>query len=343
MRLTSELCISVELYQKLFDYQRTGVKWLCELHEQGAGGIIGDEMGLGKTIQLISFFAALHQSGVWAPSIVVCPATIMGQWVSEFHKWYPPFRVALLHSSGAGTGKAAMHQLIDKIGSCGDVLLMTYEGMRIHQEKLAEHEWLYLVLDEGHKIRNPDAGVTLAAKQFNTSHRIILSGTPLQNNLRELWSMFDFVFPGRLGTLPIFQTQFGMPIAAGGYTNASELQVQTAYRCAVALRDLITPYLLRRLKNDVGQQLPKKSEQVFCNLTLTLVLNLTLIPGGVLQPETYPNSDPNLRWCSATSRPLRGAPTRSSCSQIWCQTCWTAVHWSCKQSQCCERSAITLT
>ena len=103
--------------------------------------------------------------------------------------------------------------------------------------------------------------VTIAAKQATTAHRLILSGTPLQNNLRELWSLFDFVFPGKLGTLPIFQAQFAQPIAVGGYSNASELQVQTAYRCALTLRELISPYLLRRLKA----------------LTLDLTLALTLI------------------------------------------------------------------
>jgi len=164
-------------------------------------------MGLGKTVQLIAFFAALHRSGEWAPSIIVCPATIMGQWVSEFHRWYPAFRVALLHSTGSEGGKGESSNLIQKIAKGGDVLIMTYDGLRIHSEKLFQHEWNYLVLDEGHKIRNPDAEVTLAAKQANTAHRVILSGTPLQNNLRELWSLFDFVYPGKLGTLPIFQAQ----------------------------------------------------------------------------------------------------------------------------------------
>lgn len=101
-------------------------------------------------------------------------------------------------------------------------------------------------------------------KQFRTCHRLILSGSPLQNNLKELWSLFDFVFPGKLGTLPDFMEHFSVPITIGGYANASQVQVATAYKCACVLRDTINPYLLRRMKSDVGEALalPRKSEQV---------------------------------------------------------------------------------
>uniref|UniRef100_A0A2N9H2X4 Helicase C-terminal domain-containing protein n=1 Tax=Fagus sylvatica TaxID=28930 RepID=A0A2N9H2X4_FAGSY len=139
-------------------------------------------------------------------------------------------------------------------------------------------------LDEGHRIRNPNAEITLVCKQLQTVHRIIMTGAPIQNKLAELWSLFDFVFPGKLGVLPIFEAEFAVPISVGGYANASPLQVSTAYRggvggrkkahslsllCAVVLRDLIMPYLLRRMKADVNAHLPKKTEHVlFCSLTV---------------------------------------------------------------------------
>ncbi|KAJ2841673.1 DNA repair protein rhp26, partial [Coemansia erecta] len=133
---------------------------------------------------------------------------------------------------------------------------------------LLRRKWGYAVLDEGHTIRNPDADVTIACKRLDTRHRILVTGTPIQNNLAELWSLFDFIFPGRLGTLPVFNNQFAIPITVGGYASANSLQVRAAYRCACILRDLIDPYLLRRLKADVAQDLPQKSEQVlFCRLT----------------------------------------------------------------------------
>jgi DNA excision repair protein ERCC-6 len=225
--------------------------------------------------------------------------------VQEFHKWWPPFRVAILHSSGSGIGiqkyfgydidseedpfssdssdlgngrqkrqKTSIpshgdpKSLIDRIRTKGHVIITTYSSIRVYKDHLLPIKWGYCVLDEGHKIRNPDAEVTILCKNIRTPNRIILSGTPIQNNLPELWSLYDFVFPGRLGTLPVFKTQFSIPIQMGGYSNASNVQVQTAYKCACVLRDFIAPYLLRRMKVDVAQELPKKSEQVlFCKLS----------------------------------------------------------------------------
>ena len=149
-----------------------------------------------------------------------------------------------------------------------NVLLTTYDQLRLRRAEVLAVNWGYAVLDEGHKIRNPDAEITLTAKQLPTVHRLIMSGSPIQNRLTELWSLFDFTFPGKLGTLPVFEAQFAVPIQVGGYANASPLQVSAAYKCAVVLRDLIAPYLLRRRKADVATSLPKKTEQVlFCSLT----------------------------------------------------------------------------
>ncbi|NXG59559.1 ERCC6 protein, partial [Hemiprocne comata] len=161
-------------------------------------------------------------------------------------------------------------KLIHEIASCHGILITSYSYIRLMQDNIHRYDWHYVILDEGHKIRNPNAAVTLACKQFRTPHRIILSGSPMQNNLKELWSLFDFVFPGKLGTLPVFMEQFSVPITMGGYSNASPVQVKTAYKCACVLRDTINPYLLRRMKADVKMSLslPDKNEQVlFCRLT----------------------------------------------------------------------------
>ncbi|KFZ62302.1 DNA excision repair protein ERCC-6 [Podiceps cristatus] len=274
------------LFKKLFKYQQTGVRWLWELHCQQAGGILGDEMGLGKTIQIIAFLAGLSYSKIrtrgsnyrqvllcrlyqgLGPTVIVCPATVMHQWVKEFHTWWPPFRVAILHETGSYTNKKV--KLIHEIASCHGILITSYSYIRLMQDNIHSYDWHYVILDEGHKIRNPNAAVTLACKQFRTPHRIILSGSPMQNNLKELWSLFDFIFPGKLGTLPVFMEQFSVPITMGGYSNASPVQVKTAYKCACVLRDTINPYLLRRMKTDVKMSLslPDKNEQVlFCRLT----------------------------------------------------------------------------
>ncbi|XP_053165125.1 DNA excision repair protein ERCC-6 isoform X2 [Hemicordylus capensis] len=267
------------LFKKLFKYQQTGVRWLWELHCQQAGGILGDEMGLGKTIQIIAFLAGLSYSKIrtrgsnyrfkgLGPTVIVCPTTVMHQWVREFHTWWPPFRVAVLHETGSYTNNKV--KLIREIVACNGILITSYSNIRLLQDNIHSYDWHYVILDEGHKIRNPNAAVTLACKQFCTPHRIILSGSPMQNNLKELWSLFDFVFPGKLGTLPVFMEQFSVPITMGGYSNASPVQVKTAYKCACILRDTINPYLLRRMKADVKMSLslPDKNEQVlFCRLT----------------------------------------------------------------------------
>lgn len=286
-----------DVFPSLFDYQKTGVQWLWELYSQQVGGIVGDEMGLGKTIQVISFLAGLHYSEkITRPVIIVAPATVMKQWVNEFHTWWPPFRVSILHTSGSGMldigreaqkeddlwsqlpgairgkpmtkGQKAAKKIVDRVIQEGHVLVTTYSGLQTYAELLIPVDWEYAVLDEGHKIRNPNTAITIYCKELRTANRIILSGTPMQNNLVELWSLFDFVFPMRLGTLVNFRQQFEFPIRQGGYANASNLQVQTALKCAETLKDTISPYLLQRFKADVASDLPKKSEQVlFCKLT----------------------------------------------------------------------------
>ena len=286
-----------DIYPSLFDYQKTGVQWLWELYLQQVGGIVGDEMGLGKTIQVIAFLAGIHYSKkITKPIIVVAPATVMKQWVNEFHTWWPPFRVSILHTSGSGMidmgresreedelmfaaprsignkpmtkAQKSAKKIVDRVIQEGHVLVTTYSGLQTYAELLIPIDWEYAVLDEGHKIRNPNTAITIYCKELKTANRIILSGTPMQNNLVELWSLFDFVFPMRLGTLVNFRQQFEIPIRQGGYANASNLQVQTAMQCAETLKETISPYLLQRFKADVASDLPKKSEQVlFCKLT----------------------------------------------------------------------------
>ncbi|KAL9613677.1 MAG: hypothetical protein Q9167_001806 [Letrouitia subvulpina] len=285
-----------DVYPSLFNYQKTGVQWLWELYSQQVGGIVGDEMGLGKTIQIIAFLAGLHYSKKLSrPVIVVAPATVMKQWVNEFHTWWPPFRVSILHTSGSGMidvrrevameeelliqaptarrrpktkNQKAAKRIVDRVINEGHVLVTTYTGLQTYADLLIPVGWEYAVLDEGHKIRNPNTAITIYCKELKTANRVILSGTPMQNNLVELWSLFDFIFPMRLGTLVNFRSQFEIPIRQGGYANASNLQVQTAMKCAETLKTTISPYLLQRFKADVASDLPKKTEQVlFCKLT----------------------------------------------------------------------------
>lgn len=236
-------------------------------------------MGLGKTIQVVAFLAALNYSEKLSGSvIVVAPTTVLRQWLREFRAWWPRFRVRILHHSSDTPSDRKKRTRIqsrydpeaiirDVVENRHGVLITSYEQVRKHQDMLLD-KFVYVFADEGHKLKSPDADITITAKRFDTPHRIIVSGSPLQNHLKELWSLFDFVFPGKLGTLPVFQEQFVVPITIGGYATASKSQVHTAYKCSLVLRDLISPYLLRRMKKDVAKQLPEKSEQIlFVRLT----------------------------------------------------------------------------
>ena len=199
-----------DVWPSLFDYQRTGVRWLWELYSQQVGGIVGDEMGLGKTIQVIAFLAGLQYSKkLTRPILIVAPATVMKQWVNEFHIWWPAFRVSILHTSGSGmvnisresreedslpsqlpsntNSKPKSHrkakQIVDRVLQEGHILVTTYSGLQSYADLLIPISWEYAVLDEGHKIRNPNAAITIYCKELRTANRIILSGTPMQNNL----------------------------------------------------------------------------------------------------------------------------------------------------------------
>ncbi|XP_071644690.1 DNA excision repair protein ERCC-6 [Temnothorax longispinosus] len=266
------LCI----WEKLYRYQRIAVQWLWELHGRKLGGLLSDEMGLGKTVEVIAFLAGLDCSELLShngryrglgPTIVVCPATLMEQWVKHFHEWWPFFRVVVLHHSSGYNGDP--ESLIESLQT-GGILVTSYNGVLKHKDLLVSSQWHYVILDEGHKIRNPQAKVSQAVKRLSTPHRLLLSGSPMQNSLKELWSLFDFILPGKLGTLPVFLEHCAAPITRGGYANATPLQEATALQIATMLKNTITPYMLRRTKTDVKHHLtlPEKNEQVlFCSLT----------------------------------------------------------------------------
>lgn len=227
---------------------------------------------------------------------------MLRHWLSELAAWAPGMRRILIHQSGELDGESRsistrmllqlarwlqqcradrVYEVIDEqdletmpphsFCGTGYAIVTTYENLRRNSDVYTNHTWSYVVLDEAQKIRNPDADVTLACKRIRTPHRIAMSGTPIQNDLRELWSLFDFAFPGCLGALPTFEQEFSDPIRRGGYSNASPMQVQLAYRCALTLKELIDPYLLRRRKREVKEvaRMPAKTEHVlFCRLSL---------------------------------------------------------------------------
>ncbi|KAF0989772.1 LOW QUALITY PROTEIN: hypothetical protein HZS_294 [Henneguya salminicola] len=219
-------------------------------------------MGLGKTVQIVCYIGSLHfnkiglEKSSFSCGLLVVPATLLRTWLREFFNWWPFVRVVILHHTGSlHTNKPNIRKIIDN--NEGVVILTTYSTFLKCQKQIIEIDWNYVILDEGHKIKNPDAHINILAAKVDsylivkTVHRILVSGTPIQNNLQELWTLFNFVYPGLLGTLDIFMKEVAAHITKASYSNASDLQVQTGYKCAKKLKLVIEPYLLRRTKKQV--------------------------------------------------------------------------------------------
>ena len=253
-----------DIWHQLYDYQREGVRWLWGHFHAGTGCVLGDEMGLGKTVQVIGFVVSLWYSDVREARrggvLVVAPATVIEHWVREFHEWGAPLRVYLLHGQGQWSG--SWERLLELVVQHGGVVVTTYAQLRNQQALLCRVPWLLAVLDEGHKIRNPTTKVAQAAKRLQTPNRVILTGTPIQNKLMELWSMMDFVCPGQFGTAGAFEAGFAQPIALASQERATMYQIRAAYHRARTLKNLLRPYLLRRLRGNTALSIPGREDHV---------------------------------------------------------------------------------
>lgn len=250
------------LWDHLFSYQREGVEWLLRLYRDGKGGVLADDMGLGKTVQVVVFLVALFNGGFVNRVLILCPATVIAQWLHEWKRFYPFIRIFCKQG----------------VSECGGVYLMSYEKFKARG---GGNGWDILILDEGHRIKNKEAQVTLSVKRLRSEYKFVLSGTPIQNNLGELWSIFDFVNPGLLGSYTSFYEEFEDVISRGGYKNASGVQVERSYKQSMMLRSLIEPYILRRSKTQVSHKLPSKVDRViFCPLTPAQIQHYNRILGS---------------------------------------------------------------
>lgn len=242
------------LNAELRPYQKEGFKWINEITDLGFGGVLADDMGLGKTLQIIAFLLSQKKS----KSIVVVPTSVIYNWMDEFEKFAPSIRVGLVHGSKAkrdrvlrdfkrGLGiKVEEENLKEKSYEKYDVLLTTYGTLKNDEKAYENLSFDYCIIDEAQNIKNPAAQATLSVKNIKSRCNIALTGTPIENNLMELWSIFDFVMPGYLFTKERFRERFILD-----ESNLSEL------------KSLITPFILRRLKEDVLSELPEKLEKKY--------------------------------------------------------------------------------
>ena len=242
------------LRASLRPYQRAGVQWLWCAHELGHGLCLADDKGLGKTLQVLALLVLRRKAGRSGPALLVVPASLVANWRAEAERFCPDLRVLVAHA--ASTGAAALAALGAGDVDAADVVLTTY-GAIGRVPWLLEREWGLVVLDEAQAIKNPGAAQTRAAKALRGKVRLALTGTPVENALGDLWSLFDFLAPGLLGT-------------AREFTSASKRMAQRETDGYAPLRALVRPYILRRMKTDrrVVADLPDKTEVVaYCNLT----------------------------------------------------------------------------
>ncbi len=231
----------------LRDYQAAGYNWLYFLYRNGMNGVLADEMGLGKTHQTMALLSAVHQKGTGRPSIIVVPTSVMDHWESKLREYLPWIAVNRYYGKDRSTGSGRPYH----------VLLTTYAVMSRDIAALSGIAWECVVLDEAQKIKNYKTKAYRASKLLSARHRLALTGTPIENRLTELWAIFDFLLPGYLGTLERFVRDFETPIVR-----------HNDERKAEALRRVIYPFKLRRLKADVLKELPPKIEdRRYCALT----------------------------------------------------------------------------
>lgn len=266
--------VPVAIKAELRSYQQEGVNWLAFLNRYHLHGILCDDMGLGKTLQTLCIVASDHhiraeefaKTGApesrHLPSLIICPPTLSGHWQQEIQT-YAPFLSCLAYV-GPSSDRV---KLRDRLGET-DVVVTSYDVCRNDIDVLLPLNWNYCVLDEGHLIKNPKAKTTIAVKRIASNHRLILSGTPIQNNVLELWSLFDFLMPGFLGTEKVFQDRFAKPIAASRFGKSSSKEQEAGALAIEALHKQVLPFLLRRLKEEVLNDLPPKILQnYYCDLS----------------------------------------------------------------------------
>ena len=248
VRLTSQpTCITGG---KMREYQLAGLNWMIRLFDHGINGILADEMGLGKTLQTISLLGYLHEyRGITGPHMVVVPKSTLGNWMNEFKRWCPVIRTFKFHGN-AEEREAQKAQFLVPGGF--DVCVTSYEMVIKEKNALKKFHWRYIIIDEAHRLKNENSRLSLVLRMFNTNNRMLITGTPLQNNLHELWALLNFLLPEVFGSAGQFDEWFSNVEEGEGGSDAVVSQ----------LHKVLRPFLLRRLKTEVETSLPPKKETI---------------------------------------------------------------------------------
>ncbi|KAG7839711.1 hypothetical protein KL942_003322 [Ogataea angusta] len=240
------------------DYQIAGMEWLITLYQNGLNGILADEMGLGKTLQSIALIAFLIEQGIEGPFLICCPLSTVSNWISEFERFAPQIKV--LAYVGSKTQRPKLRRQFSKCA----VIVTSYEISIRDFRYLSAKLWKFLIVDEGHRLKNSECLLIRQLKRLRTSNRLLLTGTPLQNNLNELWSLLNFILPEIFHDVDMFQQWFDFSALEEMKDEDTEfnqlINAEIQKSLITNLHTILQPFLLRRLKRDVVQGLPPKRE-----------------------------------------------------------------------------------
>ncbi|XP_049848093.1 uncharacterized protein LOC126311188 [Schistocerca gregaria] len=267
-------------------YQMDGLSWLVSLYNNRLNGILADEMGLGKTIQTIALICHLIESkGLQGPYLIVVPLTTISNWALEFKKWAPSIAEKLVVYKGTPSARKRIYQSKMAPGSKFTVCLTTFDYIIKDKTALSRNKWAYLIVDEGHRMKNHNCKLsTILSKYYESQFRIILTGTPLQNSLPELWSLLNFLLPNIFHSVETFEQWFNKPFANTG--EKVEMNEEETLLVIQRLHKLLRPFLLRRLKTQVEAQLPDKVERVVkCEMSMWQRRMYDMAMQGVLLVE----------------------------------------------------------
>ncbi|KIW73653.1 hypothetical protein PV04_01752 [Phialophora macrospora] len=245
-------------------YQLEGLEWLKSLWMNGLSGILADEMGLGKTLQAISMIAFFKENNISGPFLVAAPLSTVRNWVEEFKHWTPTINTLLYH--GSRDDRDAMRRSKMKLQDQSKwefpVVITSYEICMNDKKFLANYQWRYIIVDEGHRLKNMNCKLVKELMTYNSANRLLITGTPLQNNIAELWSLLHFLLPEVFNDLDSFERWFDFSSVLEDRKEADGKTLKRKNNLVSTMHAILKPFLLRRIKTDVESSLPKKREYI---------------------------------------------------------------------------------
>ncbi|KAI4969001.1 hypothetical protein ZWY2020_046331 [Hordeum vulgare] len=249
----------------ILHFQIKGIKWLISLWQNGLNGILADHMGLGKTIQTIGFLAHLKGNGMVGPYMVIAPLST--NWLNELSRFAPSLIGLIYHGDKVARAELRRKFMPKKVGPDFPIIITSFEMAMYDARLLANYQWKYVVVDQGHRLKNTNYKLLRELKRIPMENKLLLTGTPLQNNLAELWSLLNFILPDIFSSHQEFESWFGFS-GKGDGEQQEETDENKRVLVVSKLHAILRPFLLRRMKEDVEHMLPRKKEIIiYANMT----------------------------------------------------------------------------